>query len=312
MHYSVILNPTASNGHAKEVWGSIKQQFEQAGVDFDLQTTKKAADAEYFTRRLCQQRRASNTTVVVVGGDGTLHDVLNGLEKAARSLKKELLPLAYIPTSNLSRFAQAYGISLDPNKALQQVLGASQVEKVIVGHCNDAIKNQHGYFLNSIGIGFDAALLSHSRKAKRRKKFRWRRFSFLSHALSVIYDQQPFQLMVTQQQHRFLYPKAYIVLIANHPYLDCGVKLSSANNLTQPSLELLTVERRGWPITFWQLLQLYRGKLGQSRFANHLTANNLHLTTTSLEFSQTDGEDQGNRFIDITVDVTTYPFRELH
>lgn len=312
MHYSIILNPTAGNGRAAKVWDSIKPQLEHAKIGFDLQTTKNATDIEYFTHRLCQQRLPENTTVVVVGGDGTLHAVLNGLEKAARTLHRGLLPLAYIPTSNLSRFARAFGISLNPNTALQQVLGASTVENVNIGHCTDAIKNQHTYFLNSVGIGFDAALLSHSKKSQRRRKFRWRRLTFFSRALSVIYDQQPFQLMVSQRQHRFLSPKAYIVLIANHPYLDCGIKLNSDNSLGQSALELLIVERRGWPITFWQLLQLYRGKLGQSRFASRLIGNNFHLTTPSLEFSQTDGEDQGNRFIDITVDVTTYPFRQQH
>ena len=312
MHYSVIFNPTAGNGTATEKWKLIHQQLIQAKADFDLQTTKDQSSASYFARRLYQEHQANNTTVIVIGGDGTLHDVLNSLKHWALESGQDPLPLAYIPTSKLSRFAPAYGISLDPLKALQQVLDAATTENINIGHCRDAIKNQDGYFLNSIGIGFDAALISRAKKQKQRKKFHWGRLAFFLHSLSVLYDQQPFQLMANQGMHRLLYPKAYIAIINNHPFIDSGFQLVSANSLQKSALDFTVAERRGWPITIWQLHQLYNGKLPDSRFANHIVGRKFHCTTTSLEFGQIDGEDMGNRFVDLTIDTSTYPFRQTH
>lgn len=312
MHYSVILNPTAGNGAAAKTWEVIHQQLVQANVDFDLQTTKDKSSTSYLARRLYQGHQASDTTVIVVGGDGTLHDVLNSLKHQALTNGQTPLPLAYIPTSNLSRFALAYKISLDPLKALQQVLGATTTEAVNIGHCHDAIKDQDRYFINSIGIGFDAALTSRARKQRQRRRFHWGRFPFLLHSASVLYDQQPFQLMVNQGLHRSLYPKAYIAVINNHPFIDSGFQLASSSGLQTPTLDFTVAERRGWPITLWQLHQFYRGKLTASRFATHLVGKKFHCTTTSLEFGQIDGEDMGNRFIDLTVDTSTYPFRQAH
>lgn len=312
MHYSVILNPAAGNGTTAEKWQLIHQQLIQSKVDFDLQTTKNQSSASYFTRRLCQEHQANNTTVIVIGGDGTLHDVLNGLKHWALENSQSPLPLAYIPTSHLSRFALAYGISLDPLKALQQVLDATTTETINIGHCHDAIKNQDGYFLNSIGIGFDAALISHSKKQSQRKKFHWGRLAFFLRGLSVLYDQEPFQLMANQGPHRLLYPKSYIAIINNHPFIDSGFRLASSNDLQKSSLDFTVAERRGWPITIWQLHQLYNGKLPESRFANHIVGQKFHCTTTSLEFGQIDGKDMGNRFVDLTVDTSTYPFRQAH
>lgn len=306
MHYSVILNPTAGNGRATNIGKEIQEQLRQANVEFDLQTTKDASSAAYFAHRIYQNRQASDTVVIVVGGDGTLHDVLNGLQQVAAP--NSLFPLAYVPASKLSRFARAYGIPTDPEKAIHQILTTTTTQDISVGRCRDAIKGTDSYFLNSFGIGFDAALISRASRQRHRKHFRWGHLAFLLHSASVLYDQQPFQLMVTHHQHREPYSKAYLVVINNHPFTDSGVQLASSTGLQQPSLDLTIAERRGWPLTLWQLRQFYRGQLPNSRFANHFSGCKFHCTTPSLEFSQIDGEDRGNRFIDLTFTVTTYPF----
>lgn len=309
MHYSVILNPTAGNGRAASIGKKIQEHLTQANADFDLQSTKDESSARYFAHRLSQSHDASDTTVIVIGGDGTLHDVLNGLKEDANR-QQGPLPLAYIPASGLSRFARAYGISANPDDALQQILAANTATNIAIGRCHDAIKDEDNYFLNSVGIGFDAAMISQAGRQRRRKHFRWGHFSFLLHSLAVLYDQQPFQLMLTQHQHRTPYPKAYLVVVNNHPFTDSGIQLTSSTGLHKPSLDLTIAERRGWPLTFWQLRQFYRGKLPTSRFASHFTGSRFHCTTTSLEFSQIDGEERGNRFIDLEFRIDHYPFRQ--
>ena len=130
MHYSVILNPTAGNGRATNIGKEIQEQLRQANVEFDLQTTKDASSAAYFAHRIYQNRQASDTVVIVVGGDGTLHDVLNGLQQVAAP--NSLFPLAYVPASKLSRFARAYGIPTDPEKAIHQILTTTTAQDISV------------------------------------------------------------------------------------------------------------------------------------------------------------------------------------
>ncbi|WP_301875763.1 diacylglycerol/lipid kinase family protein [Limosilactobacillus oris] len=311
MHYSIILNPTAGNGNGSRVWPGIQQQLVENQVDFSMQATKDETSAAYFARRLATARHSTKTTVLVIGGDGTLHDVLNSLI-ANTPAHAQQLPLAYIPVSKLSRFARAYGISLDPAGALQQVLATEASEQVHIGHYHDAIKDNDGYFLNSIGIGFDAALLNQRNQASKRQKFRWSRLAFFSRATAILYNQQPFQLMLNGTTGRLLSPKAYIAMVANHPFTDSRIQLTTTGGLHENSLDLIVAERRGWPLTFWQLYQFYRGRLASSRWAIHQSGTNFHLTTTSLEFCQVDGEPMGNRFLDMTITSTSYPFLQQH
>lgn len=311
MHYSIILNQTANGGKAQKAWQMVQAKLIQNQIDFDVQITKDQSSAEYMARRVVHQRSATNTVIIAMGGDGTLHQVLNGAIKASKQSHQPCFPLAYIPAGINNDFARAYGISLEPTHALQQILTADQKEPINIGHYYEAIKGEDGYFLNNIGIGFDAAILSRTNNGKPKQRayaFRLSHLAYLKQAIGVLYDQQPFQLMVQEGLHRYLYPKAYIVLLVNHPYIGGGVKVAPGTNIHQPQLDLLVAERRSWPITFCQLMQFSRGKLMHSRLADHLTAKRFHYTTTSLEFGQSDGEPMGNRFIDITTDIIQYPF----
>ncbi len=267
MNYSIILNRHAGNGNAEKAWSSIKPVLDQQQIDYHMETTKYPNHGEYLASQIAQSHNARSTIVIAIGGDGTLHQVVNGLMKTAKRLNKKPLAVGYIPAGTGNDFARGYGISMHPQRALNRA---------------NTFKAHHKK--NHIG-----------------------RFTYLQKAIGVIYDQEPFTLMIQAGRERFIFPKAYIAITSNHPFIGGGFKVAPSASLKKPSLELVVAERKGWPMTIWQLLQLARGKLDQSKFAHHFQSNNLHITTTSLEFSQTDGEEIGNRFIDLTLDISQYP-----
>lgn len=312
MHYSIILNPNAGNGYAKQIWPAIKAQLDERQSSYDYQISKPSQPIDFLTRKIIQAHpNPADTTVIAIGGDGTLHDTLNGLIKAENGGPK--IPLAFIPAGSYNNFARGYGISSDPAKALSQILAANTIRQVNLGHYQDAIKHQDGYFLNSIGIGFDAAIVSQINRAaknKRRRKRTSSHFKSFSRALGVLYNQQAFSLMVQGEHGREYFPKAYIVIANNHPFIGEHFKLAPTASLDENALDLTIAERKNWLLTFWQLHLLNRGKLTQSRFATHFHAKRFHFNTTSLEFGQVDGKEMGNRFMDITLSTSQYPFRQ--
>lgn len=308
MNYSIILNRHAGNGNAEKAWTAIKPLLDQQQIDYHFETTKYPNHGEYLASQIAQSHTADSTIVIAIGGDGTLHQVVNGLMKTAQRLNRPPIAVGYIPAGTGNDFARAYGISLHPATALGQIFKATTATWVNIGHYYEAIRDEDGYFLNNLGIGFDAAVVSRANTYKNRhKRNRVGRFTYLQKALGVMYDQEPFTLMVQNNHERFIFPRAYIAITSNHPFIGGGFKIAPHASLDKPSLELVVAERNGWPLTTWQLLQLGRGKLEQSRFAHRFQGDNLRLTTTSLEFSQTDGEEMGNRFIDLALDMTQYP-----
>ena len=309
MEYSIIVNPLAGSGRAKKIWQQLQSRLNKLNIVYQVVETRYHGHAVDLAERIAHHFASAVAThvVMVVGGDGTLHETLNGLIKANSSL-----PLAYIPAGSGNDFARGYGLSQDPMTALQQVLYAQHPTRINVGHYYDAIKQEEGYFLNNLGIGFDAAIVSQANASSAKKRLnRWHlgNLSYLSQALGVLYNQEPFETMVQEKNgHHHLFPKTFILIASNHPYIGGGFKIAPDESLHSSTLELLVVERRNWLITFWCLRQFARGRLNHSRFAKCFRSSRLHYVTTSLEFAQTDGEEMGSRFMDLTLDTCQYPF----
>lgn len=309
MEYSIIVNPLAGSGRAKKIWQQLQNRLNELNIVYQVVETRYHGHAVDLAARIAHRFASAAAThvVMVVGGDGTLHETLNGLIKANSSL-----PLAYIPAGSGNDFARGYGLSQDPMTALKQVLDAQRPTPINVGHYYDAIKQEEGYFLNNLGIGFDAAIVSQANASRAKKRLnRWHlgNLSYMSQALGVLYNQEPFETMVQEKNgHHHLFPKTFILIASNHPYIGGGFKIAPDESLQSSTLELLVVERRNWLITLWCLRQFARGKLNHSRFAKCFRASRLHYVTTSLEFAQTDGEEMGSRFMDLTLDTCQYPF----
>jgi YegS/Rv2252/BmrU family lipid kinase len=315
MHYSIIINPAAGSGRGKNTWSKIKVALDAAQLDYTPVFTKDAKEgATYLAKRLADRRAGDNDEIlIVVGGDGTLHEVVNGVLQSSNG-KEHPLPIGYIPCGTGNDFARGFRISTNPLTALNQILDATTPEVVTIGHYHDAIKGEDGYFLNNLGIGFDAAVVSRTNasKSKRRlNRLHLGSLSYISQAMGVLYDQAPFTLMVQKERDRQLFPNAFIVVASNHPFIGGGRKIAPDRDVEEPKLELLVVERHNWLITFWTMWLFLRERLARSRFAHRFVGTRLHYTTSSLEFGQMDGEEMGNRFVDIELSTATYPFWQL-
>ncbi|MBN2262319.1 MAG: acylglycerol kinase family protein, partial [Prolixibacteraceae bacterium] len=71
----VVLNPNAGGKSAKEQWPAIKSELKKQGFSFDTSKTKHRNHAI----QIVQEKIARGyRNIIVIGGDGTLHEVVNG------------------------------------------------------------------------------------------------------------------------------------------------------------------------------------------------------------------------------------------
>lgn len=76
MRVHFILNPKAGNGRGKKRWLQFDQQL---SFPYELHETQYAGHAYLLARDIA--KRATNelpNCIVAIGGDGTVHEVLNG------------------------------------------------------------------------------------------------------------------------------------------------------------------------------------------------------------------------------------------
>jgi diacylglycerol kinase (ATP) len=136
-----VVNPTAGQGKALKVWDKTASILKQSGQDFAFYLTEKQGDG---TRMAGEAARAGAELIVGVGGDGTLNEIVNGLNFSDNIL-------GIIPTGTGNGFRRSCSIPGNWQAALS---GLSQWKPryIDLGRVNDH------YFLNVVGIGFDAAV----------------------------------------------------------------------------------------------------------------------------------------------------------
>ena len=96
----VIYNPIAGRGRVKKHWPHVHQALIEAGIEFDISATSAPLDAI----KLAENAAAKYSTVIAVGGDGTVHEVVNGLLRA--SSEGETIALGVVPLGNGDDFAK--------------------------------------------------------------------------------------------------------------------------------------------------------------------------------------------------------------
>ncbi len=97
--------------------------------------------------------------VIAMGGDGTVHEVVNGimhLPPGSRPI------LGVVPLGSGNDFAHAIGVPLESDRALYHALNGNPSE-IDLGVMTDE-HNRKEYFDNTLGIGFDAVVTIRSHK----------------------------------------------------------------------------------------------------------------------------------------------------
>ena len=151
----LIFNPIANLGKAKTLADPLRSIL-PAADGCDWEETAYPNHAKEIAR---QAAIDGYDLVVAMGGDGTVHEVLNGLMEAPAGQRPAL---GVVPTGSGNDFSSAVGVPPDPVKALQRVLEA-RPRTVDIG-CLQIESGPYIYWANAIGLGFDTLVTIHSRR----------------------------------------------------------------------------------------------------------------------------------------------------
>lgn len=305
--YNIIINELAGSGQGKVVWETVKPLLEQRQIAFEARVSKYAGHTTTLATQFAQQQAKTpetTTVLMVIGGDGTLNEAINGLMQAHLTTP---MPLAYLPGGSGNDFARGLGMATDPTLALSQILNNMRPRPLTVGCYQETLRHERKYFVNNVGIGFDAQIVDDTNRSK--QKGRLGRWSYLSNALKAFNQQEGFDLAVHEGRQRDSYRHAFLCTVSNHPYFGGGVKILPTADVYDDQLELIVIEEPHWWTVLWLfMLLLIGGRHLKSRFVHHYRAKQLHLLVNSVEIGQMDGQTIGNRNYDLYFSTISYPF----
>jgi diacylglycerol kinase (ATP) len=145
----ILVNPSADLGRAGRSVGDLRTLVDEYG-GADWVGSVYPGHASLLAQ---QAAEAGYNLVVAVGGDGTVHEVINGLMQVP---ERDRPKLGIVPVGSGNDFAHSIGIPLNSVEAFKQVY-AGHPRSIDLG----AFEIEHGkreYFDNTFGMGFDATV----------------------------------------------------------------------------------------------------------------------------------------------------------
>lgn len=198
-----ILNPVAGRGRAEKAWFQAEPILRLTFPGLELHRTGSPGQATDLARMAVS--RGFNV-VLVIGGDGTLHEAVNGLAVGRTAL-------AVIPAGTGNDFARTLGIPEKVEEAAALVANGRKV-KIDLGSLDGE------YFINMAGLGYDAAvahLVNQKRLIKGKSAYLWAILRTLISFKSVTID---LEIDGCRRRERVI-----MTAVGNGQYVGGGVRM---------------------------------------------------------------------------------------
>lgn len=294
MNPALIINPAAGRGLCSRTLSALTATTASWPHPPDIIYTQRAGDGVREAARLKEQ---GCPLVVACGGDGTAHEVVNGL--LTPNGNNTPPHFAYLPLGTGCDTARSLGLPNEPQTILQQLPGGRVITIDIGKVTFSTPSGEEGcrFFINDINLGLGPLV---ARKAKH-PLLSWMGGTAYTlgtaielldpkhHSLKVKIDDQPWEDRDT-----------FNLSICNGHYFGGGMKPCSNAGLTSGKLEALHIG----PITTLEGFR-YMKPIMSGRAVNHpairaFSFNTLEIEGRDVEF-ETDGETPGRAPLKITL-----------
>lgn len=222
---AVLLNPISGRGLARRVLTGVAPIFESHGVGLEIFETLHPHHAEEMVREL---NFVEFDALIAVGGDGTVHDVLNGMLSREDGRR---LPIGVIPAGAGNALAWDLGLS-DPNAAAERI-GQFKTRAVDVAEVRVGGRIRHAF--NIVGWGLAADI---NRLADRMRILGGRRY-IVAAILEVLRIKRPnasLQVNGSEQEGVLVFALGSLTR-----YTGAGMKIAPKAILDDGLIDLLLV-----------------------------------------------------------------------
>ena len=203
-----IINRAAGNYTSKKVFASVKTYLNKNKIGFRVFYSLNREQIKEIVGRLEADKEDN---LIVVGGDGTVHDVVNALTIPSK------IKLGIIPAGKDNNFALSLGLSLKPLEALNTILLGNTIKQ-------DLISAGGIYAVNSVLVSGDYYL-------KPRKQKLGQNEAFNINLLKILKSARSFSLLSSIDGLKPSEKEVNAVMLANGKTNLNGLELvSSADN----------------------------------------------------------------------------------
>jgi diacylglycerol kinase (ATP) len=281
--YLFIVNPHAGRGKGLYVWKQAELILKQQNIPYQVEFTTGKGDAIQLASQGTKEEGI--TGIVAVGGDGTVHEVANGLYGSN-------IPLGYLPAGTGNDFAREWDIPFEPSEALERILD-HQVKTM------DVIVSQDQVMLCYLSTGFDGYV------SRRVNESSWKKWlgnaSYFIGALISLPRFRPFtvQLQLDGVDHRF--DDVWLVTCSNGKSFGGGMLISPQADPTDGIMDICIINKLSKLEFLHVFPKVYTGKHVGHPAVTFLQGKVAKIETAPTMWAFADGEEIGPNAVEIQV-----------
>lgn len=182
-----IVNPVAGGGFTRNYVTEVKKRIAGSGIDADIIFTERPGHATELAQRYA---RNGYGQIIAVGGDGTVNEIVKGV------VDEKDVVIGIIPAGTGNDFVPIIGFAERFSNQDWEIFFQKNTIRMDIGKCND------NYFVNGLGLGFDAQVAAENYKNVL-KGNKGGKHKYLWHIIKTIlfYDEQMMQTASDENNH---------------------------------------------------------------------------------------------------------------
>jgi YegS/Rv2252/BmrU family lipid kinase len=279
-----LINPHASQGGGKEIFLQVKKILQENSIESKLYVSEYPG---FISKFIMINDLSEFDGICVIGGDGTIHEAINGL---MRSKKTDLLPLGVIGGGSGNAFAQDINHT-DPIVAINKIISGkiSSIDVMKIMH-QDSVD----FAVNIIGWGMAANINALA------ERFRWLgnwRYSFAAvNSILRLRSQQ----MNVRVDEEIIECNGLFFLALNTIHTGKGMRMAPYAKLNDGLIDIVMLRQANRLRLLKIFTQIFSGNHVNDPLVEYRQVRNFSIQTNGDALT-IDGENYGKTPIDVSV-----------
>lgn len=262
----IIANADSGKGKGKKCLEKAESVLARSDTPYEVHLTNGVGHGKQLATELCRSGDGGDI-IVALGGDGTFHEVLNGMDFAKARM-------GLIPAGRGNDFALGtLAANTDPEKAMSNILKG--VPKDL-----DYIQISDKRCINVAGTGLDVEVLL--KTAKSRNKL-----TYVASLFRCLLHYKPYKVTAeingVEQEYSCI-----MIGVCNGTQIGGGIKLSPASKPDDGLLDVMIIEKPKHKPTLFVMPQFVKGKHMGKSYSKHIMCESVRIHTPAPV--QLDGE----------------------
>lgn len=282
----IVLNPSAGAGKAAKWWSKVHDELRYWRVMPEVWETEAPGHAAELAKEAAAQ---GSSLVIAAGGDGTAHEVVQGLMEVEASASGTAF--GHLPLGTGCDLAAGLGLPSKPYGMLRRLRkGRNTYIDVGVAEMAAGTATVRRYFLNCATVGLGPRVARRVRASKRFQKLG--KIGYTMASVQELLAARPYQVSWQTDDGRGDHSLLLNLFICNGPSLAGGMRPCPGASYTSSVLHVTIAGELSLPAALSQFRRLSRNRPFDHPEIHSFTCRSIDLEGPDLDL-ETDGEIAG-------------------